>query len=49
MIRNGVAKKVFGSAVSALELAYGVARHAVWYVAYQVDGRARDADDEPPK
>ena len=49
MIGDEVAKKVLGGAVSALELAYGVARHAVWYVAYQVDGRARDAEDEPPK
>jgi hypothetical protein len=45
MIGDRVAKKVLGGAVSALELAYGVARHAVWYVAYQVDGRARDAEE----
>ena len=45
MIGDEVAKKVLGGAVSALELAYGVARHAVWYVAYQVDGRARDAEE----
>ena len=49
MIGDGVAKKVLGGAVSALELAYGAARHAVWYVVYQVDGRARDAEKEPRK
>jgi hypothetical protein len=49
MIGDGVAKKVLGGAVSALELAYGVARHAVWYVAYHVDGRAKDAEPEPRK
>jgi len=50
MSAGGVAKKVLGGAVSALELAYGAARHVVWYVAYQVDGRAREAErDRPPK
>jgi hypothetical protein len=49
MIGDGVAKKLFGGAVNALELAYGVARHVVWYVAYQVDGRARETERDPPK
>jgi hypothetical protein len=49
MIRQGVAKKVLGGAVSALELALGAARHVAWYVAYQVDGRAREAEREPKK
>jgi hypothetical protein len=49
MIRNRVAKKVLGGAVKAVELAYGVTRHVAWYVAYQVDGRARQAEREPPK
>ena len=49
MIGDEVAKKVLGGAVSALELAYGVVRHAAWYVAYHVDGRARDAEREPRK
>jgi hypothetical protein len=44
-----VAKKLFGGAASVLELAYGAARHVAWYVAYQVDGRARQAEREPPK
>jgi hypothetical protein len=47
MIDGGVTKKVLGGGVRALELAYGVARHVAWYVAYQIDGRARQAD--PPK
>lgn len=46
MIGGRVTKKVLGGAVSALELAYGAARHVVWYVVYQVDGKARDADDQ---
>jgi hypothetical protein len=49
MIRGRVAKKIFGGAMSALELAVGAARHVAWYVAYQVDGRARDTKREPPK
>jgi hypothetical protein len=44
MMSAGMAKKVLGAAVSALEMARGVARHVAWYVTHQVDGRARDSD-----
>jgi hypothetical protein len=49
MIGGGVTKKVLGGGVRALELVYGAARHVVWYVAYQVDGRARDAAPDERK
>ena len=49
MMGGGVTKKVLGRAASALELAYGVARHVAWYVAYQVDGKARDAEPQKRK
>ena len=47
MIGSDVTRKVLGGAASAVELAYGVARHVVWYLSYQVDGKARDAEAEP--
>jgi hypothetical protein len=40
----GSARKVVGG---ALVLAVGAARHAVWYVLYQVDGVTRE-DAAPP-
>ncbi len=46
MIWGYVGKKVLGGAVSALELAYGAARHVAWYVAYQAGGKARDAEPD---
>jgi len=49
MIREAVTRKVLGGAVSALELAFGVARHVAWYVSYQVDGTTRESDDDKPK
>jgi hypothetical protein len=49
MIRDRVGKKVLGGAVTALELAYGAARHVAWYVAYQVGGKARDAEPDSRK
>ena len=49
MIGGPVGKKVLGGAVTALELAYGAARHVAWYVAYQVGGKARDAEPEQRK
>jgi hypothetical protein len=42
MISGAVGKKVLGGAVSALELAYGAARHAAWYFAYHAAGKTRD-------
>jgi hypothetical protein len=44
MIGRDVTSKVLGGAASALELAVGVARHVAWYVTYQVDGKAREAE-----
>ena len=44
MISGYVSKKVLGGAVSALELAYGAARHLAWYLSYQAGGKARDAE-----
>ena len=49
MISGAVGKKILGGAVTALELAYGAARHVAWYVAYQTGGKARDADPEEHK
>ena len=49
MIGDGVTKKVLGGGVRALELAYGVARHVAWYLSYQVDGRAREAEPDKRK
>jgi hypothetical protein len=49
MMGGGVTRKVFGGAVSALELAYGLARHVAWYLSYHVDGTTRDAEDESRK
>jgi hypothetical protein len=49
MIRREVTRKVLGGAVSALEAAFGVAKHVAWYVSYQVDGTTRDSDDDKPK
>jgi hypothetical protein len=40
----GLGKKLLGGAVGVLTVARDVARHAVWYVRYQVDGTARDDD-----
>jgi hypothetical protein len=37
-----MARKLLGSAVSAVELAAGVARHLAWYVSHQVNGEPRD-------
>jgi hypothetical protein len=49
MIDDGVRKKVLGGAVTALEVAYGAARHVAWYLSYQVGGKARDAEPERRK
>jgi hypothetical protein len=45
MIGDAVTRKVLGGAVTALEVALGVARHVAWYLSYQVDGTARDSED----
>jgi hypothetical protein len=39
---DGMARKLIGSAVSAVELAADVARHLAWYVSHQVNGEPRD-------
>ena len=44
MIGTGIAKTLLSGAVGALELAQAVARHAAWYVRYQVDRTAHDDD-----
>ena len=41
MIASAMAGKLLASAGSAARVAAGVARHVVWYVAYQLDGTAR--------
>jgi hypothetical protein len=46
---GAMTKKVLGGAVSAVELAVGVARHVAWYLTYQVDGRTHDAEPPPRK
>ncbi len=38
-----MAKKLLGGAVSAVEIAADVARHVAWFLAYQVDGKSKDA------
>jgi hypothetical protein len=42
----GLAKKLLGGAVGVAAVARDVARHAVWYVRYQVDGTTHDDDTE---
>jgi hypothetical protein len=37
-----MARKLLGSAVSAVGLAADVARHIAWYVNHQVNGQPRD-------
>jgi hypothetical protein len=37
-----MARKLFGTAVSTVELAADVARHLAWYVRHQVNGEPRD-------
>jgi hypothetical protein len=39
------ARKLVGGAIG---LVTGAARHAVWYVLYQVEGVTRDQPDSPP-
>jgi hypothetical protein len=41
-MERGMAKKLLGGAVGAIELAADVARHVAWYVSHQVNGRPRD-------
>ncbi len=45
MIDLGMAKKVLGGAVNALEMAVDAARHVAWYVSHQVTGQPRDLND----
>jgi hypothetical protein len=35
-------RKFLGGALEAAAVAAGVARHVIWYVAYQMDGTTRD-------
>jgi hypothetical protein len=39
------ARKLVGGVLVAMA---GAAKHAVWYVRYQVEGVTRDGDDAPP-
>ena len=39
------ARKLMGGVLVAVA---GAAKHAVWYVRYQVEGHTRDGNDEPP-
>jgi hypothetical protein len=39
---GGMATKLLGGAVGVLGLATDVARHVVWYLTHQIDGRPRD-------
>jgi hypothetical protein len=41
MVR-GMATKLLGGAAGVLGLATDVARHVVWYLTHQIDGRPRD-------
>ena len=40
------ARKLVGGAIGLIA---GVARHAVWYLRYQVDGVTRDQGDDQPE
>ena len=40
----GVGKKLLGGAVGVIAVVRDVARHAAWYVRYQVDGTAREEE-----
>ena len=46
MTGTGVAKTLLSGAVGAVALARDLARHASWYVRYQLDGTTHD--EEPP-
>jgi hypothetical protein len=41
MVR-AMAMKLLGGAVGVLGLATDVAKHVVWYLSHQIDGRPRD-------
>jgi len=41
MVRE-MATKLLGGAAGVLGLATGVAKHVVWYLAHQIDGRPRE-------
>jgi hypothetical protein len=38
---GGMATKLLGGAAGVLGLATDVAKHVVWYLAHQIDGRPR--------
>ena len=40
----GVGKKLLGGAVGVMTVVRDIARHAAWYVRYQVDGTAREEE-----
>ena len=42
----GAARKLVGGAIGLMAAA---ARHAAWYLRYQVDGETRDHAEGPPK
>ncbi|MBA2506501.1 MAG: hypothetical protein H0V29_11245 [Thermoleophilaceae bacterium] len=44
MILSGAARTLVGGAASAATTAASMVKHVAWYVAYQVNGTARDPD-----
>ena len=46
MMAMGAARKLVGGAIGLMA---GAARHAVWYLRYQLDGETHDDDEGPPK
>jgi hypothetical protein len=48
MTGAGTTKKLVGGTLGALAVARQVARHAVWYVRYHVDGTTREAGPRRP-
>ena len=48
MIGTGTTKKLVGGTLGALAVARQVARHAVWYLRYHVDGTTREAGPRGP-
>ena len=39
---SSMTRKLIGGALEAVGVAAGLARHVIWYVSYQLDGRARE-------
>jgi hypothetical protein len=49
MIGGGTTKKLVGGTLGVLAVAGQIARHALWYVRYHVDGTTREADPRGPE